>query len=159
MNELEKMIYNLSLPFCKQLNIDLVSVEDCIENSFRIIRVILDSSHDISIDEATKINELISAELDKLDPIPNEYFLEVSSLGVERELKSIDEIKQAIGKYIAIQTKQKIKIGKNGYQEFEGIMIAFDEETITILARIKQFEKEIVIPYQKVSKIRLAIKF
>lgn len=159
MKEIEKTIYDLCLPICHQNNLTLLSVEDCFEHGNRVIKIIIDSALGISIDDVTLVNELLSNELDRVDPIPDEYFLEVSSPGAERELKSAEEISQAIGKYLSIKLKEKITIGTKCYLEIEGTLTLFDGESLTLLTKIKQFNKEVTIPYQKVAKVRLAIKF
>ena len=47
----------------------------------------------IDIDDTTLISEKVGLILDEIDPIDKEYYLEVSSVGLERELRNIDEIK------------------------------------------------------------------
>ncbi len=159
MNNLEQKIYDLSLPICADLGVELVSVEWVKEHGMPILRLIIDKAEGISIDDATSVNEKVSETLDVIDPIPHEYYLEVSSAGIEKELKTKEDILAAIGKYIAVKTYEKIKVGNVALKEFEGHILNFDGEILTIKAKIKQFAKEVQIPYNLIAKIRLAIEF
>ena len=91
--------------------------------------------------------------------IDKEYYLEVSSVGLERELRNLEEIKNNIGKYINVKTYEKIMVGKTGIKEFEGHLLKVEDNLITMNFKMKQFKKEITIPYEKIAKIRLAIEF
>ena len=84
MNSLEQKIYDLSLPICTDLGVELVSVEWVRENGMQILRLIIDKKEGISIDDTTSVSEKVSEMLDEVDPIPNEYYLEVSSVGIEK---------------------------------------------------------------------------
>lgn len=159
MNSLEQKIYDLSLPICTDLGVELVSVEWVRENGMQILRLIIDKKEGISIDDTTSVSEKASEMLDEVDPIPNEYYLEVSSVGIEKELKTKEEITASIGKYVAVKTYEKIKVGNAAIKEFEGHILNFDGEILTLKAKIKQFTKEVQIPYNLIAKIRLAIEF
>ena len=86
------------------------------------------------------------------------YYLEVSSLGAERELVTTKDYERALNKYIYISTYQKIKEASN-LKEFYGYLLAYDENTVTINAVIKTRTKEIIINKDNIAKIRLAVNF
>jgi ribosome maturation factor RimP len=50
-------------------------------------------------------------------------------------------------------------VGKTGIKEFEGHLLKVEDNLITMNFKMKQFKKEITIPYEKIAKIRLAIEF
>lgn len=110
----------------------------------------------LDIDEVALINEEI---LDLInDLIPDGYYLEVSSLGAERELvREIDFIR-AIDKYIYISTYQKI-IDAQNMKEVYGYLRKFDKDSVTIDAILKTRKKEITINLTDIAKIRLAVNF
>jgi ribosome maturation factor RimP len=74
-------------------------------------------------------------------------------------LRNLEEIKNNIGKYINVKTYEKIMVGKTGIKEFEGHLLNVEDDLITMNFKMKQFKKEITIPYEKIAKIRLAIEF
>ncbi len=80
--------------------------------------------------------------------------LEVSSPGLERPLKTKEALTNAVGQYINVSLYKaidKIKI-------FQGDLVAFDGETLTIDYLDKTRHKTVEIPYQTVAKARLAVK-
>jgi ribosome maturation factor RimP len=101
------------------------------------------------------ISEKISSLLDNLDLIKDEYSLEISSPGAERQLKTKEAVEKAIGQYVNVRLYRPMDNSK----EFEGNLIAFAAEILTIEYKAKTTVKTIEIPYAQVSKIRLAIQF
>lgn len=71
-------------PFLDEHEFELVDVEYVKEGSNYFLRVYVDKEGGIDLDDCGLISEFLSAELDKKDPIPDAYFLEVSSPGAER---------------------------------------------------------------------------
>ena len=159
MKELEQKIYDA----CKQTVIDesmeLLEVELVKEFGSLILRFTIDKEGGVDIDDTTLISEKVGLILDELDPIESEYYLEVSSVGLERELRNLEEIKASIGKYINVKTYEKQTVGKIRQKEFEGKLLSCEDNLITMEFKVKQFKKEITIPYEKIAKIRLAIEF
>ena len=112
MNDLEKRIFDACVKTVEEENITLVEVELVKEFGSLILRFTIDKEEGIDIDDTTLISEKVGLILDEMDPIDKEYYLEVSSVGLERELRNIDEIKSSIGKYINVKTYEKIMVGK-----------------------------------------------
>ena len=87
-----------------------------------------------------------------LNPIDKEYYLEVSSVGLERELKNIDEIKSSIGKYINVKTYEKIMVGKTGVKEFEGHLLSVEDNLITMNFKWNNLKKKLQYHMKKLLK-------
>jgi len=139
----------------EKLNIEIISVEFVNEFGMKILRVIARKSPTLTIDDASDLNKLISDELDKVDLIEEEYYLEVSSEGIERELRTDNEIKEAIGKYVNIKLYEKL----DGKKEIYGDLIDFANDEISIQTKNKTKSILVKINKKKVAKIRLAVKF
>ena len=110
----------------------------------------------LDIDEVASINEEILDAINDL--IPDGYYLEVSSLGAERELITDEDYKRAINQYIYVSTYQKVENASN-LKEFYGYLKSYDDEKIIIDAIIKTRTKEIIITRSNIAKIRLAVNF
>ena len=139
-------------------NLVPIEIEFVKENHRWFLRIYLYSyDHDITLDDCEKVTRSLNDFLDEL--IPVKYYLEVSSVGLERELRNIDEIKANIGKYINVKTYEKLTVDKISQKEFEGTLLSCEDNLVTMQFKVKQFKKEITIPYEKIAKIRLAIEF
>ena len=153
--QIEKRSLDLANRCASKLGYEIISVEYVFENGIKILRVIGNGENGFSIDDATKLNEEISAELDKEDYIDEEYYLEVSSEGVEKELRNDKDITNAVGLYIFAKFYEKIDHVKEIYGDLE----SFDGNTLQIKYNVKGRIKHLTVKKEQICKIRLAIKF
>ncbi|XMB87025.1 ribosome maturation factor RimP [Mycoplasmatota bacterium WC44] len=142
-------VKEIILKACDELELELYDIEYKKEHNTWILRVMVDTSEGVSIEECVELNRLLCDRIDD-DLFKNEYNLEVSSPGVERKLRNIDEVENSIGKYVYIKTFEKV----NDQKEFYGDLVSVEDNTITI-----KENSEFEIPYDKIATIRWAIKF
>lgn len=156
MSKITEQIEKIAQPITSELALELVDVEFLKEGRNWFLRVYVDNPEaPIDIDQCALVSEKLSEILDQLDPIEQNYFLEVSSPGAERPLKKEKDFEKAIGKFIYIKTYEPIEDAK----EFEGYLKSYDDEQVEIEIKIKTRRKIINIPKDKIAVIRLAIDF
>ncbi|WP_341804978.1 ribosome maturation factor RimP [Paenibacillus turpanensis] len=148
---IKPIVEEMLLPFLDAEGFELVDVEYVKEGSNWFLRVFVDKEGGIDIDECGRISEYLSQKLDETDPIPDAYFLEVSSPGAERPLKKADDYRRAVGSHVFITTYEPV----GGLKEFEGLLESYNGEELVV--RIGK--KEHTIPFAKVASARLAIVF
>lgn len=151
-SKIKDKVEEMVLPYLNENGFELVEIEYVKEGSNWFLRVFVDKPGGIDIEDCGRISEYLSAELDKHDPIPNAYFLEVSSPGAERPLKKPADYYRAVGKLVFVTTYEEVE----GAKQFEGVLEAYDEESLTIKLDGKH-SKLVVIPAHKVASARLAI--
>ena len=83
----------------------------------------------IDLDDCEKVSDAINDILDEADYIKEQYFLEVSSPGIERVLKKDKHLKQNIGNMVSVKLFKKDEDGKKAYK---GILNSFDDKYINI---------------------------
>jgi ribosome maturation factor RimP len=155
MSKVVEIVEELAEPIVSGLGLELVEVEYVKEGKSWFLRVYIDKDNGVDIEECGLVSEQLSEKLDELDPIPHNYFLEVSSPGAERPLKREKDFEKAIGKNVFVKTYEPI----NGEKTFEGILTAFDGNTVSIEVKIKTRKKMVEVPYEKVASARLAVIF
>ncbi|MBD8013924.1 ribosome maturation factor RimP [Microbacterium sp. APC 3898] len=156
MSKITEQIEKIAQPITSELALELVDVEFLKEGRNWFLRVYVDNPEaPIDIDQCALVSEKLSEILDQLDPIEQNYFLEVSSPGAERPLKKEKDFEKAIGKFIYIKTYEPVEDAK----EFEGYLKSYDDEQVEIEIKIKTRRKIINIPKDKIAIIRLAIDF
>lgn len=146
---------NIAESCANSLSLKIISVEYVFENGIKILRIIAEGKDGLSIDEATSLNEAISSKLDEEDFIDEEYYLEVSSEGLEKTLKNDEDIAKAVGKYIFVKLYEKV----NGLKEIYGDLINFENDVLVMEYMAKNIKKKIEIKKNQICKIRLAVKF
>lgn len=115
-------------PIMEANGFELVDVEYVKEGSNWYLRAYIDKPGGITIDDCELVSRAFSELLDKEDFIEDSYIMEVSSPGLLRPLKKDKDFNRYIGKAIELKTYRMIDKSK----DFEGILKAYDKETITV---------------------------
>ena len=127
----EKIVYDMAVGPAADAGFEVYDVEFVKEGGARFLRIYLDKSGGISIDECEEFSRIIGELLDKKDPIPQNYYLEVSSPGIERRLRHREHFEKAVGETVDIHLYKAI----NGSKTLTGILTEIDDENnITIEA-------------------------
>ncbi|MBO0603069.1 ribosome maturation factor RimP [Sporosarcina sp. E16_3] len=156
MSNITEEVAKIAIPIVEELELELVDVEFVKEGRDWFLRVYIDTPNgNIDIDQCSQVSEKLSEELDRTDPIPQNYFLEVSSPGAERPLKKEEDFQKAIGQFVFIKTYEAI----NDMKEFEGYLLAYGPEGAEVEMRIKTRKLTVVIGQDKIALARLAIDF
>lgn len=106
MAEITEIVESLVTPIVDEKGYELVDVEYIKEKSTRYLRIYVNKSGGIDIEEVAQVSEQLSEKLDELnpDPFPEPYMLEVSSPGVERPIKK----KKKTGKVRLVNTSMLV---------------------------------------------------
>ncbi len=148
---IQQVITELATPIVEGLNYELVDVEFIKEGASWYLRIYIDKPGGINIDDCQAVSEKISEILDEKDPIEQSYYLEVSSPGLERPLKTERDFIKYKGELVEVKVFQPI----NGKKIFEGELIGLIEGKIVI----SQDGNNIVFERDKVAIVKRAIKF
>ena len=93
------------------------------------LEITIDSEEGISIIDCEKVHRAIDPILDEADPIENAYRLEVSSPGIERELRTDAHLAASLGCVVEL----RFFAAKDGAKTVVGALLAFDAEKITVV--------------------------
>ena len=104
------------------------------------MRIVIDSDEGISLDDCEKVNNEIKDIIDDVDLICEQYYLEVSSPGIERLLRKDWQLKDAIGELVDIKLFKKDENSNKGYT---GVLEEVQEDFIKIDDNIKIDRKNI----------------
>ncbi|AIF43726.1 MULTISPECIES: ribosome maturation factor RimP [Virgibacillus] len=142
-------------PILEHKGLELVDIEYVKEGKNWFLRIYIDKPGGIDITECGDVSEELSEKLDQQDPIKEAYFLEVSSPGVERPLKTKDDFSSNLNKNIYVKLYEPIE----GEKEYEGILKDFTNNILSLEIKVKTKSKQIEIPYDKIAKARIAVTF
>lgn len=92
------------------------------------LEITIDSDEGIGIEDCEKVHRAIDPILDEYDPIESFYYLEVSSPGIERELKSDEHINLSIGAVV----EAKLFTAHDGRKSITGELRAYEDGKVTI---------------------------
>ncbi len=92
------------------------------------LEITIDSDSGINIEDCEKVHRAIDPILDEEDPIEGFYYLEVSSPGVERELRTDEHISLSIGEKVEL----KLFAPKDGIKSLVGKLLSFENSVIKV---------------------------
>ena len=138
----------------EELGFELISLNLSSNKGDKILSIVVDRVAPIDMDAIVDLSHKLSEYFDEIDPIEDEYTLDISSLGAEKPLK-VSELDKYIDRYVNVHLTNPI----NGENIYEGTLVACLQGSITLSYRQKTRTKTVDIQKSNISKIRLAIKF
>ncbi len=129
MANIEEKVENLIKKNIEDIGYELYDVIYLKEGKNYTLRIVIDNEKGISLEDCEKVNNEITDILDEADYIKDQYFLEVSSPGIERLLRKDWQLNKYIGSKVEVNLFKK---DENGFKEYIGILKQVDEEYLTI---------------------------
>ncbi|MEJ8554444.1 ribosome maturation factor RimP [Tepidibacter sp. Z1-5] len=147
----EKTIEEIVLPIVDNNNFELIDVEYVKEAGHYYLRIYIDKEGGIGLNDCKMVSEELSEILDKIDPIKENYFLEISSPGIDRPLKKDNDFERYKGRDVELKLYKAL----DGQKQFEGELVGLFEGIIKI-----KTDKDEILEFDKkeVSIIRLSVK-
>ena len=128
----------------KDCGVNLYDTETVTENDKKIFRIYITSSEGITLEKCTEVTKILSPIIDLDPPFRGEYFLEVSSPGIDRKLTTLQHFKLSIGDLV----KLKLEDGR----KFKAKILGLEDQNIKLYD--KEEKTEIVIPFNEINKAK-----
>ena len=146
MTKIEEKVEQLVKEPIEKLGYNLYDVEYAKEGPNYYLRVYIDKANGIDLNDCEKVSDEINELLDRADYIKEQYFLEVSSPGIEKKLRRDEHLQQNISQNVEIKLFKK---DNNGKKEYIGKLKSFNKDEITI-----EEESEITIERKNIAQIK-----
>ena len=125
---ISETVREIAEPLAESLGCWVWDVEFVKEGTRKILRITIDSEEGIDINLCEQFHRAIDPLLDEADPIEEAYYLEVSSPGIERELKTQEHIDACEGWDVEVKLYAPI----NGVKVFRGVLLESPSDTVRI---------------------------
>ena len=148
MSRINKIVTEIAAPLAEELELELVDVEFVKESGQLILRVYIDREGGVMLEHCEVMSHALDEALDSLDPIEENYLLEVSSPGVERPLKNTADYERFTGRDVKVRLFSSF----DGQKSFTGALRGLEGQDILL-----ETEKQILvrIPLSQVAKANL----
>jgi ribosome maturation factor RimP len=151
-----KQIETKIQPILSKFKVYLYELSYVKEHGSNILRVLIDNElDDIDVQLCADVSELISTELDKFSFLSEPYTLEVASPGLERPLRTLDDFKKHVGRYIELVVKEPVLT----YDELIGTLVEVKDQDIYLKINLKGRIKTVAIPFSNIQSAQTAVKF
>lgn len=147
---IESSVYDIVEEIVKDTVFEIVDVEYVKEGPFKYLRVYVDKPDGITVDDCTDISRMLNKKLDEMDLIPEQYFLEVSSPGVERPFKTEKDFLKNLNEVVEVKFYKPI----DGKKSMIGVLIEKHENDIVIDSE----NQNVTIELKDISKINRVIE-
>ncbi len=149
-----KIVEEILNPFLEKNSLRLYDVEFVKEGPDRYLRVFIDSDRNIDIKDCELVSNFLSEQLDKKDPIKENYYLEVSSPGAERFFKSQSDYDKFQGSLVEV----KLNRLQEGQSKILGYLISNSESKIELRLKDKK-KSRLEIDRTNIKSIRNILEF
>ena len=139
-------------PIVESAGVEIYDVEYVKEGSDFYLRCYIDKDGGVNIQDCETVSRALSDQLDAEDYIEDAYILEVSSPGLGRTLKKEKHLSKSIGMEVELKTFKPL----NGSKDFEGVLKAFDNDTLTLTV---EDDQDLVFQRKDIAVIKLALDF
>ena len=129
MANIEERVEKLIKDKVEKIGYELYDVLYFKEGKNYILRIVIDNDNGISLEDCEKVNNEITDLLDEADYIKEQYFLEVSSPGIERVLRKDWQFKKYLDNKVQLNLFKK---DENGFKEYNGILKKVEEEYLIV---------------------------
>lgn len=136
MAKIEEKVEELISKPIMDLKYELYDVEYTKEGKDYFLRIFIDKPEGIGLEDCEKVSDAINDLLDEADYIKEQYFLEVSSPGIERILRKDKHLDSNIGNKIEIKLFKPI----NKEKSIIGILKNYDNESITVEKELEEIQ-------------------
>lgn len=149
-----KGIVSALLPVCEEVGASLGytiwDLEYVKEGTEWFLRITIDSENGIDIDDCEKMSRAIDPKLDEIDIIEDAYSLQVSSPGIERDIKTDAHLEKCKGEDVRVKLFAPI----DGKKEIIGELESYDAENVYLLC-----EQRVSIPKKSIAKMNVYFEF
>ncbi len=147
--EIRDRVLRLAKEATEGMPVDVEDVEILGQRGRLLVRVVIDSPEGVTINDCERVSRQLEALLDVEDPIPCSYTLEVSSPGLDRPLRDLEDFRRFTGRPVRVVTKEKVE-----NQNFiVGWLRGVDGEEIILQTK----KKTLRIPYNIVKRANLEV--
>ncbi len=114
------------------------------------LRIDIDKEGGVDIEDCEKFSRVIDPLLDEENPIEDQYTLQISSPGIEREIKNDFHLESCLGETVQVRLYAPL----NGFKEYVGKLVSYTSEAVTL-----EVDEIVEIPRKSIGKMNVYFEF
>lgn len=151
MGKANEKVYELAAGVANSHGVELFGLELLGRGRRSLLRITIDKEGGVTLNDCERFSRDIEALLDVEDAINGPYTLEVSSPGIDRPLRGVEDYRRSIGKLVRVITVEKV----DNMSFFVGRLKDVGEDRITLLL---EGGKEVELTFDDISRARLEVE-
>lgn len=150
MERYDEMLFELGNGLVEELGFKLVTVDDAVEHGRRVFRFTIDREQGVGIDDCAAVSRELEYLLDAEPGMPDNYVLEVSSPGLDHELRKPREYEHFVGRRARLVLREKTDGGV-----IKGVLSGIEGDTIKVIPEGEDEARAILLT--SIAKARLEL--
>lgn len=146
-----EVLHELVRPAVEGLDYTFWGLELLAQGNHSLLRVYIDAEQGITVDDCAQVSRQLSAVMDVVDPINEEYTLEVSSPGLDRALFTLDQYESHVGQVVNV----RLRFSFEGRRKFKGVIKGIEEGEVVLVCE----EHEFLFPVDAIEKAHVVPRF
>lgn len=151
MSKITDIVSSLAKPIVEEQGCTLWDIDFVKEAGSRFLRVYIDNTDGVTIENCESVSRALSDLLDEVDPIAEAYTFEVSSAGADRVLKTPEHFSSFLNEMVEVRLYK----AQNGSKILIGSLSSYDDGNIAIVIEDETFQ----LSKQDVAQVRLHVSF
>jgi len=133
------------------MGFDLIEIEHFPNPKHGVLRLYIDKEGGVTVDDCSAVSHQISALIDVEEPIRGQFNLEISSPGLDRPLRRLQDFQRFTGSLVKLKTMMPL----DGQRNFKGRMLEANEEVLVL----ETDAEEISLPMSAIEKARIVPEY
>jgi ribosome maturation factor RimP len=142
-------------PILWALGLELVDVLCVGQGARTVVRVLIEKPGGVTVTDCEQAHKALGPALDVADPFPHAYTLEVSSPGLDRPFKRLQDYQRAIGKEVSLKLRQPL----SGQWRVRGRLTEADEQAVSLAVSAEKAEPQTLrLEREQIAEAKLVVK-
>ena len=154
-NHIADSVRAVAAPIVRALELELVGVECVGQGPHSVVRVYIDKPGGVNLDDCEQVHVSLGHALDVTDPVPHASRLEVSSPGLDRPLKYVDDYRRSIGKLVNLRFRDPFE----GQWRVTGRLVEVNDAAVDLTVTRSDGTRTIRVPWRNIAEGRLEVEF
>ncbi|MCC6797542.1 MAG: ribosome maturation factor RimP [Candidatus Hydrogenedentes bacterium] len=116
-------------PHLVEQGFELVELEFAQQGGRGVLRLFVDRSGGVTIDDCVAVSQLLGPVLDAADFISDSFVLEVSSPGVDRPVRKPEDFQRFAGEKVIMKSQLPV----NGRKKFKGVLQGVSDGAVRVV--------------------------
>jgi ribosome maturation factor RimP len=147
-------LQEITSPILWTLGLELVDVVCVGQGPRSVVRVLINKPGGVTITDCEQAHKALGPALDVADPFPHAYTLEVSSPGLDRPFKRLQDFQRAIGKEVSLKLRQPVE----GQWKVTGRLMEVDERAVVLAVGAPRMSQPMSLDREMIAEAKLVIK-
>lgn len=148
-------VQEVATPILQSHGLELVEAVCVGQGPRTVIRVFIDKPGGITLTDCEQAHRSLSPALDVIDPFPHAYTLEISSPGLDRPLRSVQDYRRLIGKPVTLKLREPIQ----AQWRLAGTVVEVDDRGVALAIQQKKVTETIRVEFDQIALARRKVEF